>query len=325
MPDIASGILDRTDKLQFRNVVALAPMVRVGTLPMRVLALQYGADVVYSEEIIERNLMNAKRVENEAAGTVDFYSSKNQYAVFRTAREEAGRVVVQLGSADPVMALDASLTVARDVAGIDLNMGCPLPYSTKGGMGSALLSKPEVVYDILSTLRRNLPSHVTVTGKIRLLEDVHKTIELCRRIEASGVDALAVHARYVVDRPRDRARWELLRAARESVKIPFLANGDVNSLDDALKLRELCGADGVMIARAAQNNPSIFRKEGMLSPWDVSEAYAALCIKYDNWLGNTKFCLQSLLSAGKHKAAVQMVSKARDYSDIRTVFPRLAA
>lgn len=250
--------------MDFRDVMVLAPMVRVGTLPMRVLALSYGADVVYSEEIIERNLMDAERVENDRCGTVDFVAKKGGYAVLRTSKEERGRVVVQLGTADPIMALRAAETVYRDVAGIDVNMGCPLPYSTKGGMGSALLRKPDLVHDILSTLRRNLPSGFSVTGKIRLLEDPSDTIELARRIEASGVTALAVHARYVSDRPKIPAKWDHLRVVRDSVQIPLIANGDVSSHEDAKALRAMSGADGVMIARAAQNNPSVFRKARLL-------------------------------------------------------------
>jgi tRNA-dihydrouridine synthase 2 len=83
---------------------------------------------------------------------------------------------------------------SRDIAAIDVNMGCPKSFSISGGMGAALLSKPDLIHDILTTLKRNL--NIPVTCKIRLLKTHHDTVELARRIEKTGVAAIAVHGRY---------------------------------------------------------------------------------------------------------------------------------
>ena len=153
----------------YHNQTILAPMVRVGTMPMRAVALDYGADLVFGEEIIDRNLHDCQRLWNEKLGTVDFTKSGKLF--FRVDRvKEQGRVVFQMGSADAVSALKGAREVAADVAGVDLNMGCPKAFSVSGGMGAALLRTPEIAVDILKTLKRNLP--VPITCKIRLLEDL---------------------------------------------------------------------------------------------------------------------------------------------------------
>ncbi|CAM9388132.1 unnamed protein product, partial [Choristocarpus tenellus] len=98
-----------------------------------------------------------------------------------------------LGTADAVSALKAAQHVERDVAAVDVNMGCPKRFSLQGGMGAALLKKPEVAADIIGTLRRNLS--VPVTSKIRLLDNAEDTVEFSRRLEKAGAGALTVHAR----------------------------------------------------------------------------------------------------------------------------------
>uniref|UniRef100_A0A0X3NRP8 DUS-like FMN-binding domain-containing protein n=1 Tax=Schistocephalus solidus TaxID=70667 RepID=A0A0X3NRP8_SCHSO len=155
--------------MDFNAAVVLGPMVRVTTHPMRLLALQYGATYVYTEEIIDFKLLRTIRVENAKLRTTDFVHPDGT-VVFRTSAEEKGKVILQLGTADAKRALQAAKHVEKDVAGIDVNMGCPKEYSIKGGMGAALLKKPEVVREILTTLVNNLS--IPVTCKIRILDSV---------------------------------------------------------------------------------------------------------------------------------------------------------
>mmetsp|Transcript_8271 Transcript_8271/g.37435 ORF Transcript_8271/g.37435 Transcript_8271/m.37435 type:complete len:177 (-) Transcript_8271:610-1140(-) len=123
----------------------LAPMVRVNTMPTRLLAAEYGADIVYSEELIDRKMMKVKRVENTAWGTVDFIdpdaTNDDTAVVFQTTPEEKNRLVMQLGTGDATRALQSAMVAVNDVAAIDINMGCPLKFSTASGAGSALLKK----------------------------------------------------------------------------------------------------------------------------------------------------------------------------------------
>ncbi|NWW35940.1 DUS2L synthase, partial [Panurus biarmicus] len=160
--------------LCFRGKKILAPMVRVGTLPMRLLALDYGADVVYCEELIDIKMLQCKRVINEVLETVDFVAP-NERIVFRTCEREREHVVFQMGSADAERALAVAKLVESDVAGIDINMGCPKEYSTKAGMGAALLSDPDKIESILTTLVKGICKPVTC--KIRILPSLVKSCQ----------------------------------------------------------------------------------------------------------------------------------------------------
>ncbi|CAN0298589.1 unnamed protein product [Phaeothamnion confervicola] len=140
---------------------------------MRTLALSYGADTVWGEEIIDRAIVKTRRHVNLMLGTVDYVNANGRSAVFQTCPAEHGRMVFQIGTSNAVTALAAAQYVERDVAAIDINMasGCPKRFSTQDGMGAALMVAPESAADIVATLRRNLA--VPVTAKMRLLASEH--------------------------------------------------------------------------------------------------------------------------------------------------------
>ncbi|XP_068645164.1 uncharacterized protein [Aristolochia californica] len=150
-------------------------LVHVGNLPFRLLAAEYGADIIYREEIIDHKMLKRERKINESLGTTDFVEKGMAALVFRACAKERSPVVFQLGISDAVRALTAA-QMFKDVAAIDVNMGCPKSFSISGGMGAALLSKPELIHDFLTTLRRNLD--IPVTCKIRLLKSPQDTVEL---------------------------------------------------------------------------------------------------------------------------------------------------
>ncbi|CAI5983092.1 unnamed protein product [Closterium sp. NIES-64] len=245
-------------ELTYRGMNILAPMVRVNTLAFRLLALDCGADMVYSEEVIDHRFVQCKRVVNSALNSVDFVDSSTGIVVFplfppspslsppppplpSPSCAEKTRVAFQIGTADAVRALRAAEMVCNDVAAIDINMGCPKPFSTSGGMGSALLSRPENACDILSTLRRNLPASITVTCKIRLLDSPHRTLDFARAVESTGISALGIHARKVPHRPSMKAQWEALPAVVSSLSLPVIANGDVFCYSDFDSIRAATG------------------------------------------------------------------------------------
>ena len=248
----------------YRRKLILAPMVRVNSYAFRTLCAEHGCEMLYSEEIVARCLVQSKRSNNDALGTIDFTAIDNGPAqpggrvTFRTRPGE--RVVLQLGTACGTEALQAANCAADCVRAIDINMGCPVKFSVQGGMGSALLTEPEKVRDILTTLRRNLPSSLPVTCKIRLLEDFKDTLQLAQLIESCGVQALAVHARRKHDRPRHWAQWDQFRLLRDAMprSLPLILNGDVFTPSEMALAVEHTGADSLMLARGALWNPSIF-------------------------------------------------------------------
>lgn len=210
---------------------------------------------------------------NDLLSTVDFVGPDGK-VVLRTCAAEKDKVVFQMGTANAQRALKTARLVADDVAGIDINMGCPKEFSIKGGMGAALLSKPDTVRDILTTLVQGLP-HKPITCKIRLLPTEEATLDLVRLIESTGVAAIAVHGRLQSQRPREPVSPEqaaMIRKVVDTVKVPVIANGgslDIKSYSDIAGFLKQTGCSSVMIARSAQWNMSVFRPEGLLDRKDV--------------------------------------------------------
>ncbi|XP_052233226.1 tRNA-dihydrouridine(20) synthase [NAD(P)+]-like [Dreissena polymorpha] len=277
--------------MDYRNKVILAPMVRIGTLPTRLLALKYGADIVYTEEIIDRKILNTERIENKVLGTIDYVSSDSTL-VFRTNSREKPLLVFQMGTANSQTALKAAKKIEQDVSAIDINMGCPKEFSIKGGMGAALLKKPDTIKEILTTLVQNVA--VPVTCKIRLLPEIEDSLRLVKMIEETGVAAIAIHGRLTEERPRHPNRNETIKTLAQHLTIPVIANGgslEILSYEDIAKFREATGSSSVMVARAAQWNTSIFRPKGILPVKEVVKEYLKLAINVDNDFPNTKYCI----------------------------------
>uniref|UniRef100_A0A8C4GU60 Dihydrouridine synthase 2 n=1 Tax=Dicentrarchus labrax TaxID=13489 RepID=A0A8C4GU60_DICLA len=308
------------NRLSFRNITALAPMVRVGTLPMRLLALDYGADVVYCEELIDIKMAQCQRVVNEVLETVDFVAPDDR-VMFRTCEREKDRVVFQMGTADPDRALTVARLVEKDVAAVDVNMGCPKEYSTKGGMGAALLSDPDKIEAILKKLVTGVS--IPVTCKIRILPSLEETISLVQRIENTGVAAVAVHGRLKDERPRHPVHCDYIRAVARAVSIPVIANG--GSLDlvktnaDIEVFRKAAGASSVMLARAAMWNVSVFSSRGPLPVESVMEEYLKYAIRYDNHAFNTKYCLCQMLRDKVESPLGKQLQAAQTNTEIRSV------
>ncbi|XP_029993376.1 tRNA-dihydrouridine(20) synthase [NAD(P)+]-like [Sphaeramia orbicularis] len=308
-------------RLSFSNITALAPMVRVGTLPMRLLALDYGADVVYCEELIDIKMAQCQRVVNEVLETVDFVAPDDR-VMFRTCERERDRVVFQMGTADPERALTVAQLVEKDVAAIDVNMGCPKEYSTKGGMGAALLSDPDKIEAILKKLVTGVG--IPVTCKIRILPSVEDTVSLVRRIEKTGVAAIAVHGRFKEERPRHPVHCDYIQAVSQAVSIPVIANG--GSLDlvkkngDIEEFRKATGASSVMLARAAMWNASVFNSQGPVPVERVMEEYLKYAIRYDNNAFNTKYCLCQMLRDKVESPLGKQVQAAQTNAEISNAY-----
>jgi tRNA-dihydrouridine synthase 2 len=178
--------------LDYRNKVVLAPMVRIGELPNRLLALQYGADLVWGPETVDRAIIGTQRMLNDKTGCIEF--AKNSKVIYRIHPLEQGRLVYQLGSADPQLAVEAAKLIAKDVAGIDLNCGCPKHFSISGGMGAALLRDIPRLEKILTSLVEEVgkPNDIGISCKIRLLATDDETRDMVRRLCKTGIVGLTV-------------------------------------------------------------------------------------------------------------------------------------
>ncbi|KAH6650744.1 hypothetical protein F5144DRAFT_477796 [Chaetomium tenue] len=322
--------------VDYRGKLVLAPMVRSGELPSRLLALHYGADLVWGPETVDHSLIGAARRVNPRTNMIEYtrqpshsYSPANnnentngvtESVIYRLdPTREKGKLIFQLGTADAARAVAAARFVAADVAGIDVNAGCPKPFSVSGGMGAALLRTPEKLAAILEALVREITPTcgLGVSVKIRLLETAAETEALVRRLVRTGITGLTVHCRTTPMRPRERAIRGQLRMVREvchEAGVACLMNGDVEGRDQADALVEEFGVDGAMIATAAERNPSCFRSgaEGGMATWqETTEKYLRYAMEVENKVANTKFLLAQMVPG---KASVHRgLHKCRSY------------
>ncbi|KAK3840079.1 MAG: hypothetical protein JOS17DRAFT_725914 [Linnemannia elongata] len=302
--------------LNYTNTAILAPMVRIGTLPVRLMALEYGADLVYTPEVVDKGIVGCERVVNEDNGTIDYLSKG--VSIFRTHPSEKSKLVFQIGSANADLALQAALTVAQDVSTIDLNCGCPKRFSIHGGMGAALMEEPEKLCGILKNLVDNCG--LPVTCKIRIFPDRERTLKLVKMIEATGIKALAVHCRYRDERPREPGHWDRFKEIVDAVSIPVIANGDIKEYADMARIRELSGCAGVMIARGAEANVSIFRKEGRLPLMDIVRQYMRRCLETRNHHSNTKYCVMQMFVEDTKSPYYKPLCEAKSFRAVCKVF-----
>ena len=321
--------------VDYRGKVVLAPMVRSGELPSRLLALKYGADLVWGPETVDKAMIGTERKVNPRTGCIEWtrFSNGNpdsptagrEAVIFRIdPKRESSQLIYQIGTSNPDLAVEAATLVAPYVSGIDVNAGCPKPFSTSGGMGAALLRTPDLLCNILKALVEHVgqPNEIGISVKIRLLETPEETSSLVNKLCKTGIIGLTIHCRTTPMRPRERAIREQLKMIGDICRshgVACLMNGDVTSREQALELAAEYGVDGAMIATAAEANSSVFRSrgDGGLAPWEeVVKEYMALAISVENKFVNTKFLLSQLMP-GKNKL-YQPVQQSRSYGDILT-------
>ncbi len=163
-----------------------------------------------------------------------------------------------LGSDPACMADNAARLASLGPAGIDLNFGCPANVVNRHGGGAALLKEPETIHAIVAAVRRAVPAHMPVSAKMRLgyLDD-SRAVECALAIASGGADEMVVHARTKAQAYRPPAYWERIADIRAAVSIPVVANGEIWTVDDARRCREVSGCDMLMIGRGAVVDPGL--------------------------------------------------------------------
>jgi tRNA-dihydrouridine synthase B len=230
---------------KLKNNIVVAPMAGVTDRPFRQLCKKYGAGMAVSEMVTSNSLL--------------YGSSKT---IRRANHEgEVDPISVQIAGADPkMMAEAAKYNADKGAQIIDINMGCPAKKICNVMAGSALLQHEDLVKKILESVVKASP--VPVTLKIRTGWDKqHKNaINIAKIAESSGIQALAIHGRTRACHYNGEAEYETIAAVKNEISIPVIANGDITTPEKALEVLRQTSADGVMIGRAAQGRPWIFRE-----------------------------------------------------------------
>ena len=230
---------------QLSNNLIVAPMAGVTDRPFRTLCKYFGAGHAVSEMM-----------------TADKTLRMSKKSLYRANFDgELAPISAQIAGSDPEQLAEAArYQVANGAQIVDINMGCPAKKVCNKLAGSALLQDEDLVARILDAVVAAVDVPVTLKTRLGFLNGEENILRVAKRAEDSGIAALALHGRTREDMYLNTARYELIREVKKNILIPLIANGDIDSPEKAKYVLDYTGADAVMIGRAAQGRPWIFRE-----------------------------------------------------------------
>ncbi|OBZ94016.1 tRNA-dihydrouridine synthase [Pararhizobium polonicum] len=237
IPDLSSPF--RVGRLSLRNRVVLAPMSGVTDLPFRQLAWRFGAGLVVTEMVASRELVG-----NASESWARLKSSGIDPHMVQLAGREAHW-----------MAEAAKIAAGNGADIIDINMGCPAKKVTGGYSGSALMRDPDHALSLIEATVRAVDVPVTLKMRLGWDENSINAPLIARRAQEAGVQMITIHGRTRMQFYNGKADWDAIRAVRDVISVPLVANGDVTSTADAAEILTRSGADAVMIGRSSQGRP----------------------------------------------------------------------
>jgi tRNA-dihydrouridine synthase B len=230
---------------QLENGLILAPMAGITDRPFRHLCRQLGAGLAVAEML--------------TSDTSLWHTQKSQRRLPHA--DDSTPISVQIAGSDPAqMAHAAQANVALGAQIIDINMGCPAKKVLKKAAGSALLRDPELVKDILTAVVSAVDVPVTLKIRTGWSTDQRNGVDIANIAQDAGIQALAVHGRTRACGFKGDAEYDTIAAIKQALDIPVIANGDINTVEDATNVLSHTGADGLMIGRGAQGNPWLFQQ-----------------------------------------------------------------
>lgn len=229
--------------LELENNLILAPMAGVTDLPFRIICKKYGNPGLVCNEMVSSKAIS--------------YHDEKTFKMLNCQGEKRP-ISMQIFGSEPEIMGEAAKVISEIADIVDINMGCPAPKVVKNGDGSKLLLDLDLARKIICQVTDN--SKKPVTLKIRKGWDNEHivAVELAKIAEENGVSAISVHGRTRNEFYSGTADWDIIRQVKENVNIPVIGNGDVKSVEDAKRMFEETGCDGIMIGRAALGNPWIF-------------------------------------------------------------------
>ncbi len=265
--------------LKVRPGLALAPMAGVTNHAFRLLAIEQGCKLLYSEMISAKGLI--------------YDNNRNRSLLYFSEAERP--IGLQLFGSDPAILARAAEKIENLGADfIDLNLGCPTRKITRNSEGGALLRQPALCSEIFRAVINAVKCPVTVKLRKGWDEKSYTLPEIAMRAEEAGISAITVHGRTVEQGYSGKADWDSIRDVKKMVSIPVIGNGDVDSPQAAAAMIDHCSCDGIMVGRAARGNPWIFREilamlEGRLLPEKPSlDEITEMVVKHFELLASLK-------------------------------------
>lgn len=229
--------------VRIEKTVALSPMAGVTDGPFRRLCMERGASYCVTEMVSSKGLCYSDRKAEELC----------------TISEVERPCAIQVFGSDPdSMAKSIKSILPYDPDVIDVNMGCPVPKVVKDGSGSALMKNIPLAMDVVKAVKSQTDKPITVKMRIGWDDNSINAIEFANAMERSGADAITVHGRTRMQYYSGRANWDIIKQVKENSSIPIIGNGDINTLEDCLRMYELTNCDLTMVGRGAYGNPFLF-------------------------------------------------------------------
>ncbi|MEO5341602.1 MAG: tRNA dihydrouridine synthase DusB [Magnetococcus sp. MYC-9] len=227
----------------------LAPMAGVTDWPFRTLALTHGADMTVSEMVASQAMIRHTPKSLKIASIHPLNSTADTLRA------------VQIAGADPeIMAQAARMNVDLGATLIDINMGCPVKKIAKSHAGAALMRDEGLAARIMAAVVAAVPVPVTIKIRLGWDDGQRNGLTIARIAESVGIRAVTVHGRTRAQHYAGQADWQAIGAIKAGVTIPVIGNGDVTTPEEARRLWQVAGVDGIMIGRGAMGNPWIFRE-----------------------------------------------------------------
>ncbi|WP_085522352.1 tRNA dihydrouridine synthase DusB [Tuberibacillus sp. Marseille-P3662] len=242
--------------IELKNPVVLAPMAGVCNPAFRLIAKEFGAGLVCAEMVADRGIVNQNKKSLQMLHVED--------------REKPMSLQIFGGSKDSLVEAAKYVDQYTNADIIDINMGCPVPKITKTDAGAKWLLEPEKIHEMVSAVVKNVGKPVTIKMRKGWDDNHIYAVQNAQAAEQAGALSVALHGRTRVQMYEGEADWAILKDVKDQVNIPVIGNGDVATPEDAKKMLELTGVDGVMIGRGALGNPwMLYRTVQYLETGDI--------------------------------------------------------